>query len=70
MGCRCLREFIDAEVALIERHIDKHKWFQHIDNKDEAIADFITKYGWIMRECYCKYKCPYSEECEIDEDNL
>jgi hypothetical protein len=37
---------------LIERHIDKHKWFHLIENKDQTIADFVEKYGFIMREFY------------------
>lgn len=60
--CIRLKDFLDYEVSLIEKHIDKHKWFNHIEDKDEAIADFINKYAWIIKESYC-INCTKNSEC-------
>lgn len=60
-----LQQFLTIEIELIERHIDKHKWFNHIADRDAAIADFIEKYGWLIRDCYCSYTCPNRNQCQI-----
>ena len=67
MICTHLREFLDSEILIIEHHIDEHKWFNHIIDKDLAIGDFIDKYGWLMREYYCTYICPERNKCNIKE---
>jgi len=63
--CKHLRDILDAQVDIIERHIDQHKWFRLIANKDQAIADFIEKYGFIMREFYCSRVCKDRFDCEL-----
>jgi hypothetical protein len=63
--CKHLHDILDAQIDIIERHIDKHKWFQGIENKDKAIFDFIEKYGFIMREFYCSRACKDRFECEL-----
>ena len=63
--CVHLREILDAQIDIIERHIERHKWFQQIDDKDKAIQDFIEKYGFIMREFYCSRICEDRFYCEI-----
>jgi hypothetical protein len=52
MSCNHLKELLYAESHVITRHLSEHKWFQHIKNDDEAITDFIEKYGWLMREFF------------------
>lgn len=47
------------------RHIDEHKYFQGVPNKNIAVNDFISKYAWIMRETYC-LSCPDRKECNYD----
>jgi hypothetical protein len=56
---KCIRfeEFMAAQKEIIQRHIDEHAWCQHIDNKEEAMLDFINKFGWMFREAYCR-GCP------------
>jgi len=63
--CKHLHDILDAQIDIIERHIDKHKWFHGIANKDQAISDFIEKYGFIMREFYCSRSCKDRFECEL-----
>jgi hypothetical protein len=63
--CKHLHDILDAQVDIIERHIDQHKWFHGIANKDKAISDFIEKYGFIMREFYCSRVCKDRFDCEV-----
>jgi hypothetical protein len=67
MTCIHLREFLDSEIKIIENHIDEHKWFNHIEDRNLAIEDFIVKYGWIMREYYCNYICPEGSGCLVKD---
>jgi len=63
--CTHLREILDAQKDIIERHIDQHKWFQQIADREWAIYDFIVKYGFIMREFYCSRICQERFNCEL-----
>lgn len=62
--CQNIRDILDAQLEIIERHVEQHKWFQHIENTEDAIRDFIEKYGFIMRELYCSRICEKRFECE------
>ena len=63
--CMRLQDILEAQIEIIERHIDKHKWFHLIADKDQAIADFIEKYGFLMREFYFSRVCKDRLECEL-----
>jgi len=63
--CTRIQEILDAQRDIIERHIDQHKWFNQIVNREEAACDFIEKYGFIMREFYCSRICGERFECEL-----
>ena len=63
--CSRLKEILDAQIDIIERHVDKHKWFKQIEDRNEAIRDFIEKYGFIMREFYCSRICEERFTCEV-----
>jgi hypothetical protein len=52
-----LKDILDIQLEIIERHIDLHKWFQQIPSTEEAIDDFIEKYGFIMRDFYFSRVC-------------
>jgi hypothetical protein len=62
-NCKHLEELMKEHVKIIERHIQKHKWYKMISDKDRAVEDFIDKYAFIMREMYCDL-CPENNECE------
>lgn len=64
-GCAELEKLLESERDIIEKHIDEHKWFRHIADKNEAVMDFINEYGWIMKEMYCKYVCKHKRKCEV-----
>ncbi len=63
-GCKHLEDLIKAEIPIIKRHIEKHKWYRMMADENEAVGDFIEKYGFIMREMWCKYICKDREECD------
>jgi len=64
-ACKHLQEILEAQKDVIERHIDQHKWFNQIDNREQAACDFIEKYGFIMREFYCSRICRERFDCEL-----
>jgi hypothetical protein len=63
--CKHLSEILEAQKDIIERHIEQHKWFQKIGNREAAICDFVEKYGFIMREFYCSRICVSRFDCEL-----
>ena len=63
--CEHLKELLDVEIAIIRKHLDNHKWCQHISDENTAVQDFVDKYGWLMREFYCNFVCQTRENCEI-----
>ncbi|MEW6669916.1 MAG: hypothetical protein AB1512_32300 [Thermodesulfobacteriota bacterium] len=63
--CIHIEEILDAQRDIIERHVDQHKWFNQIVNREEAIRDFIEKYGFIMREFYCSRICADRFDCVL-----
>ena len=63
--CKRIRDILDAQIDIIERHVDQHKWFQQIEDRNEAISDFIEKYGFIMREFYCSRICEDRFGCKL-----
>ena len=60
-----LIKLLDVEKKIIERHVDEHKWLNHIADPTVGMIDFIKKFGWIMREVYCEGVCDRKEDCEI-----
>jgi hypothetical protein len=63
--CKHLKDILDSQRDIIERHVDQHKWFQGIEKKEWAVCDFVEKYGFIMREFYCSRICVDRLECEL-----
>ena len=48
--CESDEELTEIELGIIKRHIKDHKWFHNISTYSEAIADFLEKYVWVIRE--------------------
>lgn len=70
MTCHCihLADFLRVERAIIEKHIDMHKWCREIPDVNEGVADFIDEFGWLMREMYCGHVCEHRCDCQIGVD--
>jgi hypothetical protein len=66
--CIHLTEFINAELEVMQKHLSDHKWFNHIEKEDEALVDFNNKFGWLMREFYCRFACSEKDNCIISKD--
>lgn len=65
LTCDHYDDFMHRQKEIILQHITDHKYYRHIENKDEAIVNFIQEFGWIMREMYCLSHCPHGHSCEI-----
>jgi hypothetical protein len=61
--CPELATLLKAEVEIIKKHLDRHKWFLHITDEQLAAMDFAKKYGWIMKELYCLHACKKRSKC-------
>jgi hypothetical protein len=66
--CKHLGDILDSQKEIIERHVEQHKWFQGILNKEEAVCDFVEKYGFIMREFYCSRICVDRFDCGLAQN--
>ena len=65
LTCKHLSKFIKAELEVVKKHLDEHKYLRKIEDKEIAVESFITDYGWLIREMYCSKICENREECEI-----
>lgn len=48
--CESDEELTKIELNIIKRHIKDHKWYHKIPTYSEAIADFLQKYAWVIKE--------------------
>ncbi len=51
--CNHMQELMETQKKVIEIHIEKHKWYKGIEQKDQAIIDFIQCYGELLRDTFC-----------------
>lgn len=65
--CVHLNDLMKIQQKIIIYHLDEHKWYNHIADKNYAIVDFIKKYGWVIRETYCEI-CEFKENCKAKEE--
>ncbi len=63
--CNHLIALMRVESDIIKKHIDTHKWFRHIEDYNDGVADFIENYGWLMREMYCGHVCEHRCDCQM-----
>jgi len=68
--CIHLQQFMECQIEIMRDNIDGHKWFNGIPNENEAYADFIKKYGWLIREMYCGKICQNSSDCNIYKEMM
>jgi hypothetical protein len=64
-ACQHLSDFVNAEMDIVHKHLDEHKYLRGIPDKAEALASFINDYGWLIRELYCSRICEKRSECQI-----
>jgi hypothetical protein len=63
--CVKLDVLMQCQRDIIERHIDQHKWFKHIPDKEAGVSDFIKQYAWLMRDLFCNYICDSKDGCKL-----
>ena len=54
-----------AQLEVVRKHLDEHKYLRRIDNSNEALESFIKDYGWLIREMHCSKICSIRDGCEI-----
>jgi len=62
-SCGKLNELLEVEIEIIQKHLEEHKWFQHIEDENVGTIDFVEKYGWLMKEMYCGLVCAERHQC-------
>lgn len=68
-ACENLESLMKEQIIIIRRHLRNHQWYRQIENKEDAVADFVEKFGWVMREVYCD-RCTLSEGCQAYQEYL
>ena len=41
--CACLKEFMRAQMDVVSKHLDEHKYLRNLSDKDEALASFNSR---------------------------
>ena len=67
-GCKELPKLIEAEIAIIKKHLARHKYFNSIKDETSAMISFSKNFGWIMKEFYCVHVCKLKGECKHSKD--
>lgn len=70
MTCSHFRDFMKEQVELMKRHVDRHKFYRGIPDRQQAEIDFIENFGGLLREMYCDTACPEHEQCQDYKDYL
>ena len=65
VSCQRLSEFMKAQLEVVRKHLDEHKYLRRIEDSNEALDSFIKDYGWLIREMYCAKICSIRDGCEI-----
>lgn len=52
------------KTSLLEKHLEKHKWFNQITNDEEGKKDFLEKFGWLVEQMYCRFRCDQRFTCD------
>ena len=60
--CNHIKELNQVQAEIIEKHVEKHKFYRKIVDRDQAILDFIKSFGWAFRESFCR-GCRDRHEC-------
>ena len=64
-SCQRLKDFMTAQLEVVRKHLDEHKYLRRIEDPNEALDSFIKDYGWLIREMYCSKICSIRDGCEI-----
>jgi hypothetical protein len=62
-GCKQFKQLMTVQTRIIQEHIEEHKWYRHIEDKNQAVLAFVNEYAWLMREMFCGTACPNRHTC-------
>ena len=63
-SCTRVRDLTIAEMNVFLSHIDRHKWFRHLDDSD-AMESLNDEYGAFIRDMFCRFACLDRHDCEL-----
>lgn len=63
--CINVSELNQAQLEIVETHLDRHMEFRGIKDRTQAAQSFIAEFGWLMREMFCRYGCRFNTYCLI-----
>ena len=64
-ACEKVPKIVSAEMKIIKKHLEKHKYYHHLKNDNDGIMDFAKQYAWVMREAYCHLICENKKTCKV-----
>ena len=59
---------MNTQLDVVRKHLDEHIYLRKMADKEEAVASFISDYGWLIRELYCTRICIDRSTCSIASD--
>jgi hypothetical protein len=63
--CTRVGDLVRAELSVIMSHIEKHKWFRHIEDDNEALKSFNDEFGPLLRDMFCRFACEDRHDCKL-----
>ena len=48
--CEPNHDLTNITFSITKRHIKNHKWFHGISTYSQAVHDFLSRFGWIIRD--------------------
>lgn len=61
--CKHVKDINSAQIRLIRKHLEKHKWYRHLPDDDTAALSFVNEYATLMRDSYCGRECEEWKTC-------
>ena len=59
-----------ARNEIINRHLELHKWYRHIEDTEEAKKSFAAEFDDVIITVICGYTCPNRMNCKNAKANL
>lgn len=63
-SCSRLKELLDAEIPIIVKHLETHRWLRHSSDASHGMINVLEQHGWLMRDMYCSTACPDRSRCD------
>ena len=67
--CPIVKQFNQVQAEIMQKHLEKHKYYRHIKDEIEAFLDFNKEFAPIEREVVCGV-CIHHKNCLVEEEVL